>query len=284
MKVALYVRISKRKTQTTENQVLILKKHAEIQGWEYEMFKEEESTRKTRPVKAMLLSRLRNRDFDAVCVLKIDRWARSLPELVLEVTELFDKKIPFISIRDNIDLSTATGKLQFQILCAFAEFEREIIRERTLDGIERARAQGKHIGRPHGSKDSYPRKRSGYWLRHAAPKTAEKYRTQQLIEKEERKRIKKEEKKAASYIPPKRRESVRKATTKYAKGGRLKKKKCKSCGSTENLEYHHPDYNDYKTVDVLCQGCHYMIHGRKPPGGLNKGQTIVSGGLLQNDS
>ncbi len=183
MKVALYVRISKRRSQTTENQVLILKKHAERMEWEYEFFKEEESTRKTRPVKAMLLARLRNGDFDAVCVLKLDRWARSLTELVMDVTELFEKKIGFISVRDNIDLSTATGKLQFQILAAFAEFEREIIRERTLDGLERARREGKHLGRPFGSKDTYKRKRSGYWLNHAAKRTREKYENQELTEK-----------------------------------------------------------------------------------------------------
>lgn len=186
MKVALYVRISKRKTQTTENQVLILKKYAERMEWETELFKEEESTRKTRPVKAMLLSRLRNRDFDAVCILKLDRWARSLQELIMEVRELYDKNIGFISVRDNIDLSTATGKLQFHILSAFAEFERDIIRERTLDGLARAKAQGKHIGRPFGSKDTYKRKRSGYWLKHAAKRTQKKYESMELTEQEEK--------------------------------------------------------------------------------------------------
>lgn len=175
MKVALYVRISKRHKQTTENQTIILKKHAERMGWKYVLFKEEESTRKTRPIKAMLLSKLRNRDFDGVCVLKLDRWARSLPELITEITELYEKNIIFVSIRDNIDLSTATGKLQFHILSAFADFEREIIRERTLDGLARAKAQGKHLGRPFGSKDTYKRKRSGYHLRHAGDKIKKKY-------------------------------------------------------------------------------------------------------------
>jgi len=186
MKVALYVRISKRGNQTTENQTLILKNHAKRMNWEYEMFKEEESTRKTRPVKAMLLSRLRNGDFDGVCVLKLDRWARSLTELTMEVTELYEKNIAFISVRDNIDLSTASGKLQFHIMSAFAEFERELIRERTLDGLERAKRQGKHLGRPFGAKDSKPRKKSGYWLKHAAKRTAKKYSNKELTEKSSR--------------------------------------------------------------------------------------------------
>ena len=187
MKIALYARVSKRRTQTTENQVLILRKHAEKMEWDFELFKESESTRNTRPVKASLLQRLRLREFDGVCVLKLDRWARSLQELVMEVTELYEKGIIFISIRDNIDLSTATGKLQFHIMSAFAEFERELIRERTLDGLERARREGKHIGRPFGSKDSYRRKRSGYWLKHAAKRTREKYENQELTEREDKK-------------------------------------------------------------------------------------------------
>ena len=68
-------------------------------------------------------------------------------------------------------------------MSAFAEFERELIRERTLDGLERARRQGKHLGRPFGSKDSRPRKRSGYWLKHAAKRTTEKYGSLELTEK-----------------------------------------------------------------------------------------------------
>ena len=78
----------------------------------------------------------------------MDRWARSLPELAIEIKELIDKGISFISLNDSIDLSTATGRLQFHIICAFAEFERDLIRERTLDGLERARQQGKRLGRP----------------------------------------------------------------------------------------------------------------------------------------
>jgi DNA invertase Pin-like site-specific DNA recombinase len=174
MKVALYCRVSTGR-QTNENQALILKKHAERMGWDYEFFEEKESTRKRRPVKFMLMQRLRNKEFDAVCVLKLDRWGRSNVELALEMQELQDKGVDFISVRDNIDLSTATGKLQFHIISCFAEFERDLNRERTLDGLARARANGVKIGRPKGSKDSYKRKRSGYHLRHAAEKTRKKY-------------------------------------------------------------------------------------------------------------
>lgn len=173
-KVALYCRVSTGR-QTNENQKLVLRKHAERMEWDYTFFEEQESSRKTRPIKYNLMQKLRNGEFEAVCVLKMDRWARSLTELTLEVKELYEKKIGFISLRENIDLSTASGKLQFNIIASFADFERELIRERTLDGLNRAKAQGKQLGRPSGSKDSYKRKRSGYWMRHAAKKTAEKY-------------------------------------------------------------------------------------------------------------
>jgi len=174
MKVALYSRVSTGR-QTTENQTLLLRNHAERMGWKYEMFSEQESTRKTRPIKQQLLQMLRNKHYDAVCVLKLDRWARSSKELILEIKELHDRGVGFISIRDNIDLNTATGKLQFHIMSAFAEFERDLIRERTLDGLARARAQGKHIGRPKGKKDGKVRRKSGYHLRYAGKKAVNNY-------------------------------------------------------------------------------------------------------------
>ena len=87
--------------------------------------------------------------------------------MILEVKELIEKGIRFISVTDNLDFSTAAGKLHFQILSAFAEFERELIRERTIEGIRRAKLKGKQPGRPKGSKDKKKRRKSGYLLREA---------------------------------------------------------------------------------------------------------------------
>jgi DNA invertase Pin-like site-specific DNA recombinase len=167
MKVAIYCRVSKRE-QNPENQRLQLEEYAKRMNYDYEVFTETESTRKTRPVKQDLMNRLRQKDFDGILVLKLDRFARSLSELVIDVKELIDKGVAFISLRDNLDLSSATGKLQFHILAAFAEFEREIIRERTLDGLERAKANGSCLGRPKGAKDKKKRRKSGYHLRYAS--------------------------------------------------------------------------------------------------------------------
>jgi len=105
--------------------------------------------------------------FNAAVVHKLNRWARSSTELILDTTELLDKGIDFISVSDNLDFSTAADKLHFQILAAFAEFERELIRERTMEGLNRAQRQGKKPGRPIGSKDGNKRRKSGYILREA---------------------------------------------------------------------------------------------------------------------
>jgi putative DNA-invertase from lambdoid prophage Rac len=165
MKVAIYCRVST-EGQTTENQRITLEEYAKRNNWDYEIIEEVESSRKTRPMKSQLLQRLRRKEFNSVLVYKLDRWARSSYELLTDITELTNKGINFISFSDNIDLSTATGKLQFQILSAFAEFERNLIRERTLEGLKRAKKQGKILGRPKGRKDKKERKKGGYYMRY----------------------------------------------------------------------------------------------------------------------
>lgn len=170
-KVALYCRVSTTGgKQSTENQRIRLEEFARSKGWDYDIFEEQESTRKTRPVKQALLQKLRNGEYSDVIVFKLDRWARSSSELILDTKEIIDKGIGFISLTDNLDFSSASGKLHFQILSAFAEFERELIRERTIEGIRRAKNNGKSLGRPKGSKDKKTRKKSGYILREAKKK------------------------------------------------------------------------------------------------------------------
>ena len=164
MKVALYNRVSTAK-QTTENQKIRLVEFAASKEWEYDIFEEVESSRKTRPIKQKLLSLLRQGDYDAVVVFKLDRWASSSTELILETKELIDKGIGFISYSDNLDFSTASGKLHFHILSAFAEFERALISERTKEGLRRVKMKGKQLGRPKGSKDKVKRSNKPYIVR-----------------------------------------------------------------------------------------------------------------------
>lgn len=157
-KVALYVRVSTQE-QNPDMQKSALVDKSVKEGWEYELFEEKESTRKTRPIKYQLYQRLLNKEFDGVCVWKIDRWARSTQELSREVTTLFNRGVKFISLTDNIDLSSASGMLQFNIISAFAQFERDIISERTKEGLKHAKNVGKR------GPDKKRRNISGYHIR-----------------------------------------------------------------------------------------------------------------------
>jgi DNA invertase Pin-like site-specific DNA recombinase len=168
-KSALYCRVSTSK-QTTENQKVRLLQFGIDNNLKYDLFEEIESTRKTRPVKQELLHKIRQGEYKEVIIYKLDRWARSSRELILEIQELIDKGVRFVSISDNIDFSTSAGRLHFQILAAFAEFERSLISERTKEGLARTKMQGTSLGRPIGSKDSKRRPKSGYILREANKK------------------------------------------------------------------------------------------------------------------
>lgn len=147
MKVAIYCRVS-RGDLNPQNQEVALVEFADRQGWQYEVFNETESTRKTRPVKERVLQLIREGKFDGVLIYKLDRWARSLQELIMNVTEITRRGKQFIVLTQPFDTTSSAGMLMMQILGAFAEFEREIIRERTMAGLDRARAKGIKLGRP----------------------------------------------------------------------------------------------------------------------------------------
>jgi len=147
MKVAIYCRVS-RGDLNPENQKLQLENHAKLKGWEYEVFEEIESTRKTRPIKEKILDGIRHGKFDGILIYKLDRWARSLQELIMNVTEITNRGKQFIVLTQPFDTTSSSGIFMMQILGAFAEFEREIIRERTITGLERARSKGIKLGRP----------------------------------------------------------------------------------------------------------------------------------------
>lgn len=147
MKVAIYCRVSKGDLNP-DNQKLQLVEYAKQKGWEYEVFEETESSRKTRPIKENILAAIRKGQYDGILIYKLDRWARSLQELIMNVTEITHRGKQFIVLTQPFDTTSSAGMLMMQILGAFAEFEREIIRERTMAGLDRARAQGKKLGRP----------------------------------------------------------------------------------------------------------------------------------------
>jgi len=173
-KMALYCRVSTNE-QTTDNQRIILVKHAEHMGWKYQVFEEIMSTTKARRVKADLLQRLRKHEFDGILVYRLDRYARSTTELLLEIQELVKKGIEFHSLTEQLDFGTASGRLHLAVLSAFCEFERSLLRERVILGQQRAKQQGIKIGRPAGSIDKRKRKNTGYLEREKKKRFMKEY-------------------------------------------------------------------------------------------------------------
>ena len=151
-KIAAYCRVS-RNDLNLDNQHNTISSYIDRLGWAApDWYDEVISTRKTRPIKQDLLQKLRRREYDILIFSRIDRFARSTIELVMDIEELIKKGVRIVSINNGWDWHKngydSGAMLQLRMLSAFAEFEREIIRERTLEGLARARAQGKKLGRP----------------------------------------------------------------------------------------------------------------------------------------
>ena len=103
-------------------------------------------SKESRPELNRLMVDAHKRKFDAVPVWKIDRFGSSLKHLVNSLADLSAYGVAFISLRDNLDLSTPSGRLMFQIIGAMAEFERSLIQERVRAGLRNAKTQGKNVG------------------------------------------------------------------------------------------------------------------------------------------
>jgi DNA invertase Pin-like site-specific DNA recombinase len=101
-----------------------------------------------RPELDLLMTGARSRTFDILLVWKLDRFARSLKHLVTAIAEFEALGVQFVSLRDNLDLTTPSGRLMFHVIGAMAEFERALIQERVRAGLRNARAKGKRWGRP----------------------------------------------------------------------------------------------------------------------------------------
>jgi DNA invertase Pin-like site-specific DNA recombinase len=153
MNTALYCRVSTN-DQTCENQLIALREHCKLRGWticaEY-VDAGVSGAKESRPQLDRMMKDARRRKFDCLLVWKLDRLGRSTKHLICTLAELDALGVAFVSLSDSLDLSTPQGKLMFHVLAALAEFERGLICERVNAGIKRAKAQGKHCGRPVGS-------------------------------------------------------------------------------------------------------------------------------------
>jgi DNA invertase Pin-like site-specific DNA recombinase len=167
MLTALYIRVST-KDQTTLNQEIYLLDYCKRNNFEiYKIYKDEgiSGTKTSRAGLDLMLQDMRKKYFDCIVIYKLDRLGRSLQHLLQILEELKNKDVRLICSDMNIDTGTPQGKFFFSVVGAFAELEREIIRERIYAGIERARKQGKNLGRLKGCKDKRPRNKLGYWNR-----------------------------------------------------------------------------------------------------------------------
>jgi DNA invertase Pin-like site-specific DNA recombinase len=156
MKAALYARVSTTNGQDPTMQTRELKEYCERRGWkivgEY-VDCGVSGSKESRPELNRLMQAAKQREFDAVLVWKLDRFGRSLRHLVNALAELEALGVTFVSLKDNLDLSTPAGRLMFQIIGAMAEFERSLIAERVRAGLRNARAKGKKLGRPRKAVD-----------------------------------------------------------------------------------------------------------------------------------
>jgi DNA invertase Pin-like site-specific DNA recombinase len=150
-RAALYVRVSTTNGQDPTLQTRELREYCERRGWSITSEYADigvSGAKEKRPELNKLITDEYRRRFDVVLVWKLDRFGRSLRHLVNSLAELESLGIDFVSLRDNLDLTTPSGRLMFQITGAMAEFERALIQERVKAGMRNARAKGRRIGRP----------------------------------------------------------------------------------------------------------------------------------------
>jgi DNA invertase Pin-like site-specific DNA recombinase len=149
MRAAVYARVSTHDRQTLGMQVDAMKSYVEDRGWRLARRVEDVgSGAKDRPGRGSLLKASRRREIDVIVVWRLDRWGRSVADLMTTLRELTELGVGFVSLTEALDLTTPSGRAMAGMLAIFAEFEREILRERVRAGIAQARKEGRPHGRP----------------------------------------------------------------------------------------------------------------------------------------
>jgi len=156
MKVAIYCRVSTG-DQNTEHQEKALRKYCEVHNYEiYKVYSDViTGTSQSRPAFNEMLNDMRKYKFNAIAVVKLDRLGRSLKHLLSLIEEFKNKGVHFIAVDQNLDTSSSTGILILQVIGAIAEFERNLISERTKAAL----VDNPHVGKR--GKDKKPRQKRG---------------------------------------------------------------------------------------------------------------------------
>jgi putative DNA-invertase from lambdoid prophage Rac len=148
-RVGLYARVSTFDQHTIPLQIRALREYAAKRGWTIALqVKEVGSGAAQRQLREKLLDAARRREIDVVLVWRLDRWGRSVADLLATLQELEHLGVGFVSLTEALDLTTPAGRAMAALLAVFAEFEREILRERVHAGLAHARGNGTRLGRP----------------------------------------------------------------------------------------------------------------------------------------
>lgn len=148
-RVGLYARVSTQDQQTIPLQTRAMREYAARRGWAITLqVKEVGSGAAQRERREQLLEAARRREIDVVLVWRLDRWGRSVTDLLATLQELEHLGVGFVSLTEALDLTTPAGRAMAGLLAVFAEFEREILRERVRAGLAQARQNGQRLGRP----------------------------------------------------------------------------------------------------------------------------------------
>jgi len=148
-RVGIYARVSTHDQQTLPMQLTAMRDYVRKRGWEIAVeIKDVGSGATLRPKREELLQAARRREIDLVLVWRLDRWGRSLVDLVTTLQELVILGDGFVSLSEALDMTTPSGRALAGMLAVFAEFERDILRDRVRAGIAQARKEGRRDGRP----------------------------------------------------------------------------------------------------------------------------------------
>jgi putative DNA-invertase from lambdoid prophage Rac len=148
-RTALYARVSTFDQQSIPLQIRALREYSARRGWTIALqVKEVGSGASQQEQREKLLDAARRREIDVVLVWRLDRWGRSVADLLATLQELDHLGVGFVSLTEALDLTTPAGRAMAALLAVFAEFEREILRGRVRAGLAEARLNGTRLGRP----------------------------------------------------------------------------------------------------------------------------------------
>jgi putative DNA-invertase from lambdoid prophage Rac len=161
VRAGLYARVSTHDQQTLPLQLAAMRDYVASRGWKTAIeIQDVGSGASLRPQREELLKAARRRELDRIVVWRLDRWGRSLLDLVITLEELASLNVGFVSLSEALDLTTPSGRALAGMLAVFAEFERDILRDRVRAGIAQARKEGRPHGRPPSVRKYVPQVRA----------------------------------------------------------------------------------------------------------------------------